>query len=78
MVMTETIAFNKTQSIETAVAALSEYWGTYGNQGIKDYSATILLDDALYGIGIAIDPVKYREAAGYELFKKDLIERLKR
>ncbi len=76
--MGKEIEFHKKQSIQDAVASLSEYWGTYGSLNIEDYSVGILLDDALYGIGIAIDPVKYKEAAGYELFKKDLIERLKR
>ncbi|NRA24461.1 MAG: hypothetical protein HRU08_08285, partial [Oleispira sp.] len=32
-----------------------------------------LVNDALYGIGIAIDPWLYKEAAGYARFKKDLV-----
>lgn len=70
------IAFNADQDITGAVAALKEYWNTYDNQEIEGYTTGILIDDALYGIGIAIDPVKYATAPGYDRFKKDLIQRL--
>ena len=57
------------------VCALKSYWNTYPDQqGYLDYTDKTFMDDALYGIGIAVDYEKYKSADGYELFKKDLRE----
>lgn len=56
-----------------AVKSLSEYWATYFNQECYEkYSLDTLLNDCLYGIGIAISPDEYSFAPGYWKFKEDL------
>lgn len=51
---------------------LAEYWSTYNDQElVSEYTTNILLDDALYGIAIALSG-KYKYAKGYETFKRDL------
>ncbi|MEW8120048.1 MAG: hypothetical protein AB2792_23045 [Candidatus Thiodiazotropha sp.] len=59
------------------VSMLRDYWGTYDMQlGYEDYSIRTLIDDALYGLGIAIDKEQFKSADGYEAFKLVLIEYL--
>jgi len=70
--MSELTLANK-KGIQGAVTTLAEYWNTYSTQPeYKNYSVGTLVNDALYGIGIAIDPWLYKEADGYARFKKDL------
>ncbi len=60
-----------------ASARIQNFWLTYSNQeGYQNYSLETFLNDALYGIGLAIDESKYREAQGFDQFKKELIEYL--
>ena len=59
--------------IREAVKSLSNYWVTYPEQeDYGHYSLDTLLDDCLYGIGIAIGPDDYKYANGYDKFKRDL------
>lgn len=63
-------------TVEEAADYLADYWGTYKRQhGYEKYSTDTVIDDAIYGLGVAIDK-KYQYANGYEQFKKDLIKHL--
>lgn len=58
--------------MKKAVASLQEFMQTYDQQqGYMDYVDGTLINDVLYGIGIALDD-KYRFADGFALFKKEL------
>ncbi|MEZ0155236.1 MAG: hypothetical protein AB9Q22_10105 [Candidatus Reddybacter sp.] len=60
-----------------AVDALQAYWASYDKQpGYENYSRRTLIDDALYGLGIAIDKDQFKEAPGYDKFKALLREHL--
>ena len=65
------------QGAKGAVEDLTEYWRTYDTQfGYEKYPVGTILDDALYGIGIAINREKYSFRDGFDRFKKDLLEQL--
>ena len=65
-------------AMEEAVKSQQEYWNTYDKQhGYKSYSVETLIDDALYGLGLAIDPSQFQYANGYKKFKEMLIDHLK-
>ena len=69
----EAIVMRNPGGMREAVKSLSEYWVTYSEQeGYEDYRLETLLDDCLYGIGIAVDPEGYAYAQGYRKFKEDL------
>ncbi len=62
--------------IKASVIRLQEYMNTYDQQhGYERYRAETLIDDVLYGLGIAIDE-KYKFASGYDDFKKVLRDHL--
>lgn len=64
--------------IEKATKALQDYMNTYDKQfGYKEYSEECFINDVLYGLGIALDPEKYRYAGGFDLFKRKLSEFIK-
>ena len=68
----------KAKKITDMASSLTEYWSTYNVQPNADsFTETTFLDDALYGIGIAMNR-RYEGAEGYDEFKKVLIEHLKR
>lgn len=59
--------------IKERVECLAEYWSTYDRQhGYENYSEDTFLDDALYGIGVAMSR-DFEWAQGYDLFKKKLL-----
>jgi hypothetical protein len=59
------------------VARFQEYVRTYSDQAHYDeYRDGTFMDDMLYGIGIAIEPEKWREGSGFEAFKETLRIRL--
>ena len=63
--------------IKQAVKDLQKYWNTYSEQrNYERYSTETLIDDALYGLGIAIDKEQYEFAQGYDKFKQKLLEHL--
>lgn len=63
----------KQKRMRDIVARLRNYWITYDQQAcFMDYTDSTFMDDALYGIGIAIDPVKFRGASGFDAFKAEL------
>ena len=57
------------------IAAMKEFIDTYPDQiGWQEYTKDTVLNDLIYGIGVAIDHDKYSFAMGYRYFKKDLIK----
>ncbi len=67
----------RTENIDIEVAALklSKYWATYDEQyKYTSYSDQTFIHDALYGLGIAIDPKEYKCAQGYDKFKAFLLD----
>ena len=69
----------KIKNGKTFVERLEYYWGTYAenNSHLEHYNDKTFIEDALYGIAIAIDYENYRGKSGYERFKRDLFEFLK-
>lgn len=66
-----------TQEPRKVADDLTEYWRTYNQQACVDkYTSITLINDALYGLGIALNPELYRTAVGYEEFKKVLRKHL--
>lgn len=67
----------KQKRVKAAIEFLKNYYLRYDSQfGYLDYSDKTLIDDALYGLGVALEPGKYKFADGYEEFKKVLREHL--
>jgi hypothetical protein len=59
-----------------AIKKLTKYMVTYPRQsGYLDYTDETIINDVLYGLGIALDD-KYRFANGFEEFKNVLREHL--
>ena len=57
------------------IKSIKNYIDTYHNQfGWEKYKKDTVLNDLVYGIGIAIDKEKYQYANGYDEFKKELIK----
>lgn len=66
-------------NIKDATQVLTSYWNTYNKQsGYEEYALKTFLDDALYGIGIAINPDEYKWASGFAKFKWDLLKYLEK
>lgn len=64
---------SKQKRMQDAVAKLINYMDTYPNQyGYRDFADETLINDVLYGLGIALDERKYQYANGFEEFKKYL------
>jgi len=62
--------------IKSTIEYLKKYVNTYETQyGYLDYSNDIIINDMLYGIGIAINEQKYKYANGYREFKKYLLKK---
>lgn len=58
------------------VGRLQEYVRTYSDQAhYEDYSDTIFIDDMLYGIGLALEPLEHQGATGFDKFKAALRQR---
>jgi hypothetical protein len=57
-----------------AVAKLADYMATYDRQhGYEDYQDATLIDDVLYGLGIALDPQMHQYANGFQKFKEEIL-----
>lgn len=66
----------KQRRMERMVAGLQEYVRTYSDQACyRDYSDQTLIDDVLYGLGLAFGE-QYRGADGYDKFKALLRQHL--
>ena len=63
--------------VRDTVKSLQDYWNTYPNQEhYEDYTPNIIIEDALYGLGIALNKEEYSYAQGFDKFKKLLKEHL--
>lgn len=59
--------------MENAVRYLNEYMQTYAKQyGYQNYQDRTLIDDVLYGLGVALDRKEYQFADGFQRFKERL------
>lgn len=66
----------KKKRVRKIVEGYQEYVRTYSSQTFFDtYTDSILIDDFLYGLGIAFGE-QYRGASGFEKFKAVLRERI--
>lgn len=66
------------QRMRNIVAKLTDYMVTYSAQpGYEDYSDKTLIDDVLYGLGIALEPEKHHAAQGYDIFRQKLMLHLR-
>lgn len=67
----------KQRRMEKIVARMQEYARTYSDQeSYRDYSDRLFIDDFLYGIGISLDPKKFRAADGFDRFLDVLQDRI--
>jgi hypothetical protein len=63
--------------VAKAIRFLTKYFATYHKQPTYlDYRDSTIIEDTLYGLGVALDD-KYRFAGGFDEFKKVLREHLK-
>lgn len=68
------------QQVRHAIAYLQNYWETYSEQmHYSDYSDDTIIDDALYGLGVALwGEDEHRGPSGYERTIAKLREHLDR
>ena len=67
----------KQKRMKRAIRYLADYFGSYEKQlGCLDYTDKTLIDDVLYGLGVALDPMAHMWAGGYEVWKNKLREHL--
>ena len=61
--------------MKQAVDYLQNYMNTYDNQtGYLDYQVETLINDVVYGLGVAVGGDEYRYGEGFEKFKADLVK----
>jgi hypothetical protein len=59
--------------MQKIVAAMQLYVSTYNDQSsYLDYSDETLINDMLYGIGLALDDKEFYSGTGFDRFKKRL------
>lgn len=67
----------KQKRMKEAVKYLKEYMESYDKQRhYLDFEDVTLIDDVLYGLGVALGGEKYKFASGYAKFQKVLREHL--
>ena len=67
----------KQQRMALMVETMRDYWDSYTDQhGYLAYSDQTFTEDALYVIGIALNPEEHKFAGGYRKFQKKLLEML--
>ena len=63
--------------VRRIVKKLQDYMSTYDQQpGYLNYTDETIIEDILYGLGIALEPKKHRCANGFSVFKKQLAKHL--
>ena len=68
---------SKQKRMKKAVEYLQNYMNTYSSQvGYLDYADETLIDDVLYGLGVALGPKRYAFAHGFSKFKARLLDHL--
>lgn len=66
------IMTKKQKRVKRIIEDLQKYIGTYDKQvGYANYNDEMIINDFLYGLGVAIDE-KYKFANGFTEFKKVL------
>ena len=67
----------KQQRVKEIIEKLQHYMATYSDQrGYLDYSDETIIDDVLYGLGIALDEKAHSFFDGYNVFKDKLIKHI--
>ena len=65
------------RTVQEIAEAMIEYWSTYMDQRYADtYTDATVLHDAVYGIGIAMDPDAFQFADGYDDFRGAILTEL--
>jgi len=65
------------QRVKKAIKFLKRYINTYESQrGYLNYDDTTIIDDILYGLGLALDEKKYSFYSGFMTFKAFLRKHL--
>ena len=61
--------------MKQAVKYLQDYMNTYDEQPeYLDYPVETLVNDVLYGLGVAVGGDKYKYGDGFEKFKRGLVK----
>ena len=67
------------EKVKKGIEYLIHYVGTYPNQyGYLGYSDETIIDDVLYGLGIALDDDEYQMAEGYRKFQERLLRHIQK
>lgn len=62
------------ERVKKAIEYLIHYMDTYPLQyGYQDYSDEIIIDDVLYGLGVALNGEEFQYAQGFQKFKQYLL-----
>lgn len=65
--------------IKKAIEYLKNYMDTYDKQfGYMDYRDECVIDDVLYGLGVALDKDAHSFANGFRVFKTKLLAHLQK
>lgn len=65
------------KKVKEGIEFLKDYMDTYNKQpGYLDYTDYTIIEDILYGLGVAIDKDKYSFANGFKDFKEVLINHI--
>ena len=68
----------KQKRVIAAIKYIQHYMNTYDKQlGYADYTDETIINDVLYGLGVALNPEAYQYALGFENFKDKLRKFLK-
>lgn len=70
-------AVRRRQRVQEAIKYLQHYMNTYDSQmGYLEYTDEIIINDVLYGLGVALDRDQYQFADGFKKFKEVLRKHL--
>lgn len=70
---------DRQKHVAKGIAYLTRYMQTYDQQyGHLDYPDETIINDVLYGLGVALDEKEYKYGDGFEKFKERLREHLAR
>lgn len=75
--MATTRLTERQQKVEAGIAMLTKFMVTYDKQsGYLDYTDDTIINDILYGLGVAINEEEYSFASGFDKFKEVLRQHL--
>lgn len=73
----ETVLTAKQRRVKGIIAKLKDYIDTYPNQiDWTNYEDETIINDIVYGLGIALDKEEHKYFDGFQKFKKKLIQHL--